>query len=169
MATRFIIKKITSWAVIELQWREQLFEANASYVRHSTFNDLLDAMVILLSADDVSATVTLERETDGEMLLVFNQFVYQQFAPGVRNSYIKLTVYDQVDWDEYADKSDYDEEPPLPVPVFESLIVDKVLFAREVLEEYERHGRDAFEDFDNKHWDEKTEALRKAIKKARKW
>lgn len=146
----------------------QSFEVDFSYARRYTFNDILDKLVTLLSAYDVSATVILDREADGDMQLVFYQFVYKQLAPGVRNSYIKLSLYDQVDWEIYADTSYYEEEPPMPVPVFESLIVDKLSFARDVLEEYERHGRDAFEAFDTEHWDEKMEGLRKAIKEAKR-
>ena len=73
---------------------------------------------------------------------------------------MKLEVFENIDWEQYEEEF---ANQTLPEPVFESIIPQVSQFAYYFIKEIERHGKAAFEGWDNELWEEQIKTLKDAI------
>jgi muconolactone delta-isomerase len=106
---------------------------------------LLDALTVVAASNNTTATAIFDLEAEGKLHLIFTHLPYYQVA-GHWNTYLRLEVYEGIDWDAYDDVL---TDLPVPQPVFQSIIPNKYYFISSIIKEFERVGKDAFSSWDN--------------------
>ncbi len=157
--TELIFKEIGGWATLELTNDISSYTFQASYVRSSGFNELLDALTVVAASNNTTATAIFDLETEGKLRMIFTHLPYYQVA-GHWNTYLRLEVYAGIDWDAHDDVL---TDLPVPQPVFQSIIPNKYYFINSIIKEFERVGKDAFSSWDNETWDERIQQLKEAV------
>jgi len=151
--TTFKIKSLSSWADIEISSGNSRFVFSASKVGHSSFTDLLRAIIQINKTENNSASIRFDMEAEGWLDILLLSYP---------NYLIKIELYHSVIWNLYDDVF---SDETVPVPVFAS-ITSIHNIAYEVTKAFEMYSRKDFENWDDSFFDKELPELKELIKQA---
>jgi len=128
----FKINQLSSWADIEIGSGDNKYVFSVSKVLSDDFfQRLLQIIINIKRGEKNDIHLKAGMEAEGWLWLVFLHYPH---------NLIKLEIYRDIDWHQYDDPL---EEPPMPVPVFATMI-DPHWFANQIVDAIKKYKPEDF-------------------------